>query len=379
MRLNIGKDHYGKLILIVTALLMWLLILLLFNISGIQETWRLWKIPAWRLPFLDFRLIPGSAESFAHGYEPSVENPFDPTERIFNYPAFWRLFFYTGITQADTVWISVLMIILFFIAVFLFPEKLTIPAAIGMLLVIFSPASMLLYERGNVDLIVFFICVMIVLAGSYSAYAAALVIAFGAIVKLYPFFGITILLKESKNKFWWLFTGCLLILVFYMSATWDSVKASWNLTMRGDGASYGTNVFVTRYGAAISRVFSLWFTPHRIELLLKYGPLAAALVLLLIIGILAIRNREKPAFLSERNMAAFRMGASVYVGTFLLGNNFDYRLAFLILVIPQLVEWIFSTSQKYRALALFTMLTILISCWHFWIIEISLVSLFHSV
>jgi len=226
---------------------------------------------------------------------------------------------------------------------------------------------------------VFFICVMVILAGGYSAYAAALVIVFAAIVKLFPIFGITILLKESKNKFWWLFTGCLLVLLIYMAATWDSVKASWNLTMRGDGASYGTNVFVTRYGPAISQVFSVWFSNHRIELLLKYGPLAMALVLLLIIGILAIQDREKTAFLSERNMAAFRMGASVYVGTFLLGNNFDYRLAFLVLVIPQLVEWIFSTSKKYRALALFSMFAIMVSCWHFWISTISLVSLVHSV
>lgn len=379
MGLKLQKEHYGKLALIGASVLMWSLILVLFNYYGYQETWELWQVPSWVPVFLDFRLIPGSAESFAHGYEPSVENPFDPNERIFNYPAFWRLFFYTGISQADTVWISVLMIVLFFLGVFLFPGKLSVPGAIGMLLVVFSPASMLLYERGNVDLFVFFICTLVILAADHSAYAAASLILFGAIVKFFPIFGITVLLRESKNRFWWLSMGCMLVLLFYVFATFRSVSASWNETMRGDGISYGTNVFVTRYEKAISRVFSEWFSTRQLDWLLKYGLLAVALVLLLLMVILALRNAKQPEISSERNFAAFRMGASIYVGTFLLGNNFDYRLAFLILVMPQLVEWLHSTNKIVRAVVAFSIVAILVSCWHFWILHIPLVSIFNSV
>src|SRR6266545_4919049 len=228
--MQLERDNYGKWILIGASTLIWLLIIILFRTYGYENTWHLWNVPTWKVSFLDFRLIPGSAESFAHGYEPSIENPYDPTQRIFNYPAFWRLFFYTGITQDDTVWISVCMIILFFAGVFIFPERLSIPASIGMLFVIFSPASMLLYERGNVDLMVFFICALIVFATSYSTNGTALLLTFGAIVKLFPFFGASVLLKESKNKFWRLFIGCLVVLLVYMIATWSSVKASWNTT-----------------------------------------------------------------------------------------------------------------------------------------------------
>jgi len=379
MQLSLEKQHYGKLILISAATLMWLLILVLFKTYGYEETWQLWKVPTQNLPFLDFRLIPGSAESFTHGYEPSVKNPYDPTQRIFNYPAFWRVFFYTGITEADTVWISVTMIVLFFAAAFLFPKNLSIPGAIGMLFVLFAPASMLLYERGNVDLIVFFICAMIVIAESYSAYVAALLIAFASIVKLFPFFGVTVLLKESKNKFLLLFVSCLLVLVLYMVATWDSVKASWNLTMRGNGISYGTNVFVTRYAQSLSQFFVQWFTPHHTALLLKYGPPVVALGLLSVLIILAFINTQQPESLTERNLAAFRMGASIYVGTFLLGNNWDYRLAFLVFVVPQLVEWMRFANKLHRRVAWFSMFLVLVSCWHFWIVEIPLLPIFHSV
>ena len=379
MGLKLEKENRGKLLLIGASILIWVLILLLFKTTGVNHTWRFWNVPTSNVSFLDFRLIPGSAESFANGYEPSVENPFDPGQRIFNYPAFWRLLFYTGIEEDDTVWISITMIILFFISVFIFPEKLSIAGAVAMLLILFSPASMLLYERANVDLIVFVICMLIVLAESHSAYLATLLIMFGSIVKLFPFFGVTVLLKESRKKFLLLSTACSLVLVIYMVATLSSVKASWNLTMRGDGASYGTDVFVTRYGPAISRALSNSLSPVQLSLLLKYGSLTIALLLLLVVVIQAFKDVQQPGIISERNFAAFRMGASIYVGTFLLGNNWDYRLAFLVLLIPQLVEWMRSANRGYRIVSLLSLILVLLSCWHFWIVEISLVSVFHSL
>ena len=91
---------------------MWLLPLGLFKFQGYTRTWELWGVPTQQNVFMDFRLIPGSAESSRRGFEPSIENPFEPGQQIFNYPAFWRLFFYTNITQDDTIWIGVLILIL---------------------------------------------------------------------------------------------------------------------------------------------------------------------------------------------------------------------------------------------------------------------------
>jgi len=343
-----------------------------FKYYGYEETWQLWNVPTIMPPFLDFRLIPGSAESFRRGFEPTIKNPDDPTHRIFNYPAFWRIFFYTNITQDDTIWISISMIVLFFIGVFLFPDKLRMIDAIAMLLVVFSPASMLLYERGNVDLIVFLICVLIILAGDYSPNLTAILLMFGSVVKLFPFFGVSVLLRESRSKFLWLFGVCSAFLLTYLSITIDSVKASWNLTMRGDGLSYGTNILITRYGVSISKILAQWLPEPIIQVLLNYGPLAIALVLILIVFIFAMRKQTSLEISSERNLAAFRMGASVYVGTFLLGNNWDYRLAFLVLVVPQLMFWLWSGDKKYRMIAGMGVGTVLISCWYLVISHLNL-------
>lgn len=359
------NDKYGKAFLIGGSLLIWLSILLLFKGYGYTQTWELWKIPTESPLFSDFRLIPGSAETFRMGIEPSVRNPGDPHKRKFNYPTFWRLFFYTGITQADTIWISILMIVLFFAGVFLFPQRLRVSDAIWMLFIVFSPASMLLYERGNVDLIVFFLCVGIVLATDYSGYAAAALLMVGTVVKLFPFFGITVLFRESRQRFIWLSAGCLFVLLAYMYVTWESVSVSWNLTMRGKDISYGANVFSYRYAEALSQFFSQWSVDSQVAGILRIGPILLASILVFIAGIAGMREREALTASSERNLAAFRMGASIYIGTFLLGNNWDYRLAFLVLVLPQLLEWTRSSIKKYRTVALASLFAVLASCWHF--------------
>jgi hypothetical protein len=41
----------------------------------------------------------------------------------------------------------------------------------------------------------------------------------------------------------------------------------------------------------------------------------------------------------ELRLDAFWAGAAVYAGSYVFGSNFDYRLAFLVLCVPQLCAW----------------------------------------
>ena len=360
--LSDANRKYGRLFLIASSFVIWGMLLFLFKIYGYEETWKLWRVPVEQPQFSDFRLIPGSVESFRMGLEPTQRNPGDPHKRIFNYPAFWRLFFYTGITEADTVWVVGLMLVLFFVGIFIFPQEITILDSLVLLLVVFSPASMLLYERGNVDLIVFFLCALVVCSLEFSAFVSAGLLMFAIIVKIFPFFGVTVLLKESKPKFAWLSLACLAVLIIYLYSTFSSVKAAWNLTMRGDELSYGANVLFLRYSQYFSNILSVSQT----DPILKFGPIILATILILIGGMVGLGSPYLLISSSTRNLAAFRMGASIYAGTFLLGNNWDYRLAFLIFVMPQLSQWTReSKPQRYRFVAISVIVLIFLSCWHF--------------
>ena len=354
------SERYGKAFLIASTILIWGMLLLLFRVYGYEETWKIWRVLVEEPQFSDFRLIPGSAESFRRGFEPTLRNPGDPHKRLFNYPAFWRLFFYTGITQADTVWVVSVMLVLFFIGVFLFPQNLTILDSLILLLILFSPASMLLYERGNADLIVFFLCAVIVWMAEISTFMAAGMLIFAMIVKIFPFFGLTIFLKESRTRFVWLSLACFAVLLVYLFSTSGSVKASWNLTMRGDEVSYGSNVLFLRY----SQFFSNLLGVSQTDPLLKFGPIILAGLMSLIAGMIGLKSPDL-ASASPRNLSAFRMGASIYIGTFLLGNNWDYRLAFLIFVMPQLLQWARQSNGTCYRVATMMIGLIFLSCWHF--------------
>ena len=131
--------------------------------------------------------------------------------------------------------------------------------------------------------------------------------------------------------------------------------------MRGGVISYGSFVMITRLGDQLQEIlpgllsFGQWKVVFEILALLLIG----------LAGWLAVRKPLPINAAYERNLAAFRIGSSIYVGTFLLGNNWDYRLAFLVLVIPQLTEWVQLDNKKQRLAVIGVIIAVLISCWHF--------------
>jgi hypothetical protein len=322
----------------------WLCLLASFRVYGYNPTWELWGLPTQNTRFLDFSLIPGSAESYRRGLEPSVENPGDPGRRLFNYPAAWRLFFHTGMTHAHTVWIAPLLIAAFFVAAWSFPDRPGLMEAVIMLAVLFSPAPMLLYERANVDLIVFVICAGAAMASTRSAGLAAGLVTLGAVLKLFPIAGVSVFWREPRRRCLVVTGACLALFAVYVALTWDSVQLAWTVTQRSGGLAYGTDILVTRWG---------------IEGRMAHLPRAFALVLLSF-AVFAGRTGPSLAGASPRNLAAFRMGAAIYVVTFLLGHNFNYRLAFLLLTIPQLAAWIRGATGRGRAAA--ALLLVVVSC-----------------
>jgi hypothetical protein len=57
------------------------------------------------------------------------------------------------------------------------------------------------------------------------------------------------------------------------------------------------------------------------------------------------------------------VGAACYVGTFVLENNFDYRLIFLIFVLPQLLAWAGDASSGRSGVARVALAGIYVALW----------------
>jgi hypothetical protein len=104
---------------------------------------------------------------------------------------------------------------------------------------------------------------------------------------------------------------------------------------------------------------------------LIHNPLLSKLLCYAVIGVLivlsawlALRPRKsQDAAADESHIDAFRMGASIYVGTYLLGSNFDYRLMFLLFTIPQLTQWLSNSDSRLRSVARITFACAMYSLW----------------
>lgn len=359
------KINSGKLYFIFGTLFIGLVLLVSFKINGYENTWKFWQIETLMPPFSDLRLIPGSATTFRRGLDPTIDNPGDPYDRIFNYPRIWYLLFYTNINQDDVIWLGVVSFALFYIGLISFPGKLDWLGVVIMLLITFSPAAMLLYERANVDLLIFFICAMAVLVLDYSLLGATLIILFGALLKIFPIFGLSIFLGKDKKLFWRYVFLVVVSFGIYAWLSFSNIQASWSLTMRGKELSYGLNVIFDRYHDTFSMALIKLLPPLAINKLLQVFPYLLGLIVLIAATLIGLKHPQPVDSEDSRNLSAFRMGSFIYIGTFLIGNNWDYRLAFLLFTVPQLADWILHGKEKHRFWAIVATALITVSCWHF--------------
>jgi hypothetical protein len=112
------------------------------------------------------------------GFDPMVYNPRHPSGELMDYPRTWQLFFYLGIDQKDTIYFEAAFVSLFFLGIFLFLAEINKVTAAALACGIFSPAVLMGIERGNNDLVIFFLLALSLMVIRKSTAASAGVIVF---------------------------------------------------------------------------------------------------------------------------------------------------------------------------------------------------------
>jgi hypothetical protein len=326
----------------------------LFYLKG-DQAWRYWNIPTVQPAFVDLRILTAGSESNELGYNPDLENPRDPFGRRFNLPAVWHLFFHLGLDQSDTSWLASILIGAFLAGLALFSWNLPLPAGLLVLLAALSPPVMLAFERGNVELLIFF---LFALALSLRSEAASGLLALAAMLKIFPIFGLTALLRLPKNLFFRWSAGVVIAFILYVALTFENFRRIFGNTEKGFDLSYGAltlGLYALQAGAARPT----YITVTVVSCLAVFGLLVLAL------GMVNRRAGGLPAQ-EPRQLDAFRLGAGIYLGTFLLGSNWDYRLMFLLFTLPQLLEW-----ARQVKLAQFTLAAVGISLGYLWLLRLT--------
>lgn len=321
---------------------------------GAESVWQAFNIPTHHPSFIDLRGLLSGLDAVRLDFDPLYENPLDPYNRPVVYPRLWLTLGWLGLSEAHTEIAAYVLLGFFGLSALAGLKGYDKTTALLLALVLFSPAAMMAYKFANVELVIF-ILLAAALAVEPRSFAGALaLIELAAFLKIFPIAALGYLLKYEKADFFRKLALGLGIFVAYLLLTWKDTL--WILSRAPKGAleSYGAGVIAFRvYELTNSRE---WTALANLPMyLLLYGLMITALYL-------SSRYTDRLPSTGSRFLDAFRMGSLIYIGSFIQGNSFNYRLIFLFFVIPQLIEWA-KSHPSLRSTAAWTLGLLLASCW----------------
>ncbi len=329
-------SHLDGRVLAATAVIVFFAVLL--GVRGATGTtpWATVGVPPGALSFEDLRSVTSAWDCSRRGVDPFPYNPCDPfaheitgIRRAANYPRLWIWFSHAGLGQGDTVPLGVAIGVLFFLAALAVAGPLTLGEGAVYGAGLLSPATLLGVERGNADLLMFALVVAGVLLVRRSPWAAAVPLVAAGVLKLFPAAALALFARE-RRRFAAGAAGVAL-LIAYGLATLSDIRTLRSVIPREVAYSYGAGVAVQ----ALHDAGVAWAqSPNEVRYL-RLGLLALGLVGAAIL-LRGVRPVDAPGGL---RLDAFWAGASIYAGSYVFGSNFDYRLAFLVLCVPQLCAW----------------------------------------
>jgi hypothetical protein len=326
----------GRVIII--AFLLFYFGLILFYSCFIGDYTEFWYyklgVPAMHPIFVDLDVVSSGCETFRLGVDPLIQNPFDEYKRPMNYPRIWLLLSYIGFGKAHTFWTGIAFGLLFFTVCLSYIGFVSRSdyQKIGLYSFVFcSPVVMLLVERGNIDIVIFALVALgIKFRNQLLAFLS--VIFFASILKLYPLCLFVLgWRKASKERMWTLVFG--ICFVLYICFTLSDLSIIFKLNPYVIGYSFGKNI-VFMFASKM-----LIFPAHIQKLLIDFFPNATVFFTLCMGAITAYKTSLPIVDENEKLGFGFLSGAAIYCFTFIIGNNFDYRLSFLIFTIPMLFLW----------------------------------------
>ena len=346
----------------------------LSTIAAVRLIWgvNIWPwlgVPAGPSLFFDARNLTAAWECQRLGYDPLYESPCDPWGRPLMYLRPWLLLGFLGLDQSHTFALSVVLIAAMFssFAALAGNKVQRVPAGTGIVLAFAacSPAIMLAVERANMDIVLFSIVATAILLWRGFPHAASIVsptlVLLAATAKIYPVFALPAFVISRNRIAALVALLCVAGFTIYFVYCFRDVAHAAAIAIQGDHLSYGARILPAHLYHHVGA--DRWAGPRALKQAIALVPLAV------MAGAIAVRvhrqlaRRHDEIALSTASLLAFHAGALIYLGTFAVANNFDYRLVFLLLTLPQLVEWARTPTHRLSFLASITLITILVLLW----------------
>jgi hypothetical protein len=324
---------------------------------------RAWgRLGVWILssPFLDMRSVTSAWECARRGVAVLPANPCDPLQRPANYPSIWLLPSHLGLGQSSTVPLGIATAIVFFVAALaVIPRNAGANEGLFYGLALCSPSIMLGVERGNVDLLIFALVVpalALLRREGRAAIASPLLLLFTALLKLFPIVAAVVLLRRPRRRL--LELGAVVAAFgVYALATLGTIQEIRRVVPQSVSYSYGIKPF----GTWASNLFATYGI-HLAGPVWEGAVVGSAFAIALMVGPRLRRPLgadDDDDVDAKRALDFFVAGAVIYVVTFCFFQNFEYRLVFLLLTIPQLWRW----ARRGHALGVLGLVFVLLTLW----------------
>jgi len=369
-------------------LLFGLLIVTYFAILGIggalikdyHGMWGRMGVPIVEPAFSDLHVITNAIDRTRQDPREDIYNSAFLARRNihYNYPKAWLLLSIFGITDSQAfVCGTILAVVLFCVFFSIFAIR-SVGEALLLALALCSPAIMLLVERGNSDAIIFIgFALALVLLLRRKLWARSLgygLIVILAFLKLYPVCAFVVALKERRQRAALVMLSCSVLFLVYLILIRSQISSITQNTPEGTTWSYGARVLPrTLIGlmspaarspiehfpvARFVQSTVLHIVPQMDDTKLLWVRHSVDMIVLVIVGIVTVAVGFRSVSVSSLvrfptvpagfTKDAFRIGASIYLGTFLLTISWHYRLVFVLFTMPQLFEWCRERSYQAR-------------------------------
>lgn len=284
--------------------------------------------------FIDLHVVLYASDRDNQGINPYYSVDENCTDK-YNYPYLWlQMCDFLHIGAKDTVIIGFLFIFLFsltYSSIFRFNSfKQTLVAFFFM----FSPPILFLLERANVDIVVFLLVVFSVyLFSKYTEkigyYSSLFIILFATFLKLFPFFALPyVFLNVNRKKAIIYISLFFFSFIVYFVVNLDLIKTILKVTPKMWELGYGRNILFQE------------FIPESYLQIVSFSFVSSVIVVLFLFKKVRYLFRELYIVLDNKTFTSnlFFVGLFLLSGQFLFGNNYDYRLVYMGLLLPEIVK-----------------------------------------
>jgi hypothetical protein len=337
------------------------------------RAWRLIGFPGALPPFFDLHVVTDNAarcSDAAVSEYPYVHARCDVWHQLYNYPPVWLMLGKLGVTGDHTPWLA-LLIELPALALFAYLLRgRSIRAGLIALPLILSPSVVLGFERGNIDILEWvLVCAAALVYSEHNRWRAGIALVILCVAVTLKFLAIFCCTLAGRLRPCSVLISVLLVAfsLLYLYSLSDILPMIRTITTISPYVSYGYIIlfdrleflYGPRLGLDLTGLTASWI-PIAVVSLALVGSAAWA------IGVWR-RGRAQHMLDHGTDGVAFLFGSGIYCGSFLLlGSNYTYRLTFLLLCLPQLLDWSERAGEEHkssRRLAYILLGSCLISMW----------------